>query len=196
MAVGFHGRRWRRSSPARTVERMRLIYETHSTSTDNEAGIASGHSDPDLSATGEAQARELGERRADGTLAAVYCSDLLRARRTAEIAFGYRALPIVADGRLRECDFGELNAHPVEQVHEVARRHVFERFPGGESYADVVERVRDFLEEAQGKHVNDTILVIAHRAPHHALEHLLRGRDLADVVTGAWEWQPGWEYDL
>ena len=47
---------------------MRLIYETHSTSTDNEIGVASGQNDPDLSATGERQAFDLGERDAAGAL--------------------------------------------------------------------------------------------------------------------------------
>ena len=61
---------------------MRLIYETHSTSTDNEIGVASGQNDPDLSTTGERQAFELGERRGADQIAAVYCSDLTRAQRT------------------------------------------------------------------------------------------------------------------
>jgi broad specificity phosphatase PhoE len=79
---------------------MRLIYETHSTSTDNEAGLASGHNDPDLSPLGREHAAELGERRAGDGISMVYCSDLLRARRTAEIAFGDAGVPIVVDSRL------------------------------------------------------------------------------------------------
>ena len=174
---------------------MRLIYETHSTSTDNETGVASGHDDPDLSATGERQAAALGQRRAREGIAAVYCSDSLRARRTAEIAFGDSGVSIITDARLRECNFGNLNGHAAEQVRAVRARHVTEPFPGGESYADVVSRVRLFLHDASSRHAAETVLVIAHRAPHHAFEHLLNGRDLAEVVTGDWEWQPGWVYE-
>ncbi len=36
---------------------MTLIFETHATSLDNEAGLASGWFDTDLSAAGESQAR-------------------------------------------------------------------------------------------------------------------------------------------
>lgn len=39
-----------------------IIFETHSTSFDNEAGIASGHNDVDLSEMGLRQATGLGER--------------------------------------------------------------------------------------------------------------------------------------
>src|SRR6266545_6363763 len=81
-----------------TVE---IIFEYHSTSTDNEAGVASGWSDPPLSAKGRAVAKELGERRQGEQIDAVFCSDLRRAIETAEIAFGKR-IPIHADHRLRE----------------------------------------------------------------------------------------------
>jgi broad specificity phosphatase PhoE len=74
-----------------------VVFETHATSLDNEAGLASGWFDVTLSATGEEQARQLGTRRRDDEFAAVFCSDLVRASRTAEIAFGNRALPIVRD---------------------------------------------------------------------------------------------------
>lgn len=174
---------------------VRLIYETHSTSADNEAGVASGHNDPDLSAVGEEQAAELGQRRELDDIAAVYCSDLLRARRTAEIAFGGRAVPIIADARLRECDFGQMNGFPAAEVHAAAPAHVAEPFPSGESYGDVVVRVGAFLDDVRAKHSGETIIMVAHRAPHHALEHLLNGCALADLVMEPWDWQPGWEYE-
>jgi broad specificity phosphatase PhoE len=174
---------------------MLLIYETHSTSTDNEAGVASGHHDPDLSPLGLEQAAELGRRRTEN-VAAVYCSDLLRTRRTAEIAFAHRRIPILADARLRECNFGLMNGAPARDVHAAAANHVFEPFPGGESYADVAGRVRAFLAGITSGHREDTVVIVAHRAPHHALEHLLHGRDLAAVVTAPWQWQPGWTYEV
>lgn len=175
---------------------MRLIYETHSTSTDNEAGSASGHNDPDLSPLGREQAAELGHRRAADGIAVVYCSDLLRARRTAEIAFSETRVPIVIDARLRECNFGEMNGHPAAEVHAARGERVYSPFPRGESYEDVVRRVRSFLDDLLTERPGEIVLVIGHRAPHNALEHLLNGRDLAYTVTGDWAWQPGWVYDF
>lgn len=174
---------------------MRLIYETHSTSTDNEIGVASGHNDPDLSPAGERQAAELGERYTGDNIAAVYCSDLLRARRTAEIAFGDGGVPIIGDARLRECNFGEMNGRAADDVNTARGNHVSEPFPGGESYTEVVRRVSSFLDDASSRHGAETVLVIAHRAPHHALEHLLNGRELAEVLNGDWQWRPGWVYE-
>jgi hypothetical protein len=42
---------------------LRLVFETHATSVDNESGIASGWADAPLSPPGEEQARALGVRR-------------------------------------------------------------------------------------------------------------------------------------
>ena len=48
---------------------IELVYETHSTSTHNEAGIATGWLDGELSESGRRQAEELGARRRDDGLA-------------------------------------------------------------------------------------------------------------------------------
>src|SRR5688500_10518445 len=83
---------------------LRVLFETHATSIDNEAGLASGSLDVALSSVGEEQARALGVRRQHDDLAVVFCSDLQRAFRTADIAFAARGLRVVRDPRLRGCD--------------------------------------------------------------------------------------------
>jgi broad specificity phosphatase PhoE len=55
---------------------VEIVYETHATSTDNEAGIATGWLGGEFSATGGRQALELGERRSRTGLAVVFTSDL------------------------------------------------------------------------------------------------------------------------
>jgi broad specificity phosphatase PhoE len=88
---------------------VEIVYETHATSTDNEAGIATGWLDGELSATGRRQGLELGERRCRTGLAVVFTSDLARTVQTAEFAFAGSDLPIHRDQRLRECNYGRLN---------------------------------------------------------------------------------------
>jgi broad specificity phosphatase PhoE len=171
-----------------------VVFETHATSLDNEAGLASGWFDVALSVTGEAQARALGERRRDDDLAAVFCSDLIRAFRTAEIAFGDRALPIVRDARLRECDYGALTRHPASEIETRRALHVAAPFPNGESYEHVTTRVSAWLAEARARFAGRTVLVIGHRATFYALEHLLRHVPLREAVSSRWQWQPGWTY--
>ena len=95
---------------------MEIVFETHSTSLDNEVGVASGHSDVDLSPRGEREAAALGARRRGGGIEIVYASDLRRSWRTAEIAFGMSGAAIVRDSRLRECDYGQLTGHPVDEI--------------------------------------------------------------------------------
>jgi broad specificity phosphatase PhoE len=174
----------------------RLVFESHATSVDNEAGLASGWFDVALSAAGEKQARMLGTRRRDDHLAVVYCSDLSRSFRTAEIAFGDRSLPIVRDGRLRECDYGDLTRRPTPEIEQRRLRHLVDPFPNGESYQQVADRVSGWFREAL-QHVDaGIILVVGHRATFYALEHLLNGVTLHDAVTSPWIWQPGWTYRL
>jgi broad specificity phosphatase PhoE len=171
-----------------------LVFETHATSLDNDAGRASGWFDVALSPEGEQQARMLGARRRDDDLSAVFCSDLERAVRTAEIAFGDRGLPIVRDPRLRECNYGTLARRPASEIDARRALHLVEPFPGGESYQQVVERVAAWLDEASPTFVDRTALIVGHRATFYALEHLLSGVPLHDAVTAPWQWRPGWTY--
>jgi broad specificity phosphatase PhoE len=171
-----------------------VLFETHATSVDNEAGLASGWFDAPLSASGEAQARALGERRRGDDLAAVCCSDLVRAVRTAEIAFAARGIPIARDRRLRECHYGARTRDRAAAIEAERCAYVESPFPDGESYRDVVERVRAWLAEAMSAFPGKTVLVIGHRATFYAFEHLLHHVPLDQLVTSPWQWQPGWRY--
>jgi broad specificity phosphatase PhoE len=173
---------------------MTLIFETHATSTDNEAGLASGHYDAPLSARGEREARELGERRAGQNLHAIFCSDLQRSYRTAENAFPGRE--IHRDSRLRECHYGEYTRRIAEFVYSKRLEMIDEPFPGGESYTQVKARVRGFLDEIIPRFRAGTILVIGHRATWYSIESLAKGISLFEVAERAWEWIPGWTYSF
>lgn len=171
-----------------------VVFETHATSLDNEAGLASGWSDSALSAKGEEEARTLGVRRQDDRLAAVFCSDLTRAFQTAEIAFKERSLAIARDPRLRECNYGTLTRHGAAEIEARRPLHVDTPFPNGESYRQVARRVSAWLDDAVAAHAGDTVLVVGHRATFYALEHLVNGTALEDIVMSPWQWQPGWTY--
>ena len=175
---------------------LKLIFETHATTLDNEVCLASGWFDVSLSAVGEQQARMLGDRRRDDHLAVVFCSDLTRSFRTGEIAFGDRLFPIVRDARLRECDYGDLTRRPTSEIEQRRLQHLVDPFPNGESYQQVVVRVSGWLGEVMRQFEACTVLVIGHRATFYALEHLLNGVPLREAVMSPWAWQPGWSYHL
>src|SRR5438045_1431265 len=151
-----------------------VVYEIHSTSEDNEAGIATGWLPGRLSATGREQARELGERRRDNGISAVFTSDLARAVETAEIAFAGSGVAVVEDARLRECDYGELNG-TAEPVHNRAA-HIDVPYPGGQSWRQAVGRVAGFLDELGREHNGERLLLIGHSATRLALEVVANGR--------------------
>ena len=109
----------------------------------NREGRLLGWTDLPLTPEGEAQARAL-----KGLLPPLpaHSSDLVRARRTAELA-GFRP---EATRALREIHFGALEGAPWEAL-EPAYKEALLRFqgfhpPGGESLEDFQERVFRFLE--------------------------------------------------
>ncbi|HEY3462252.1 MAG TPA: histidine phosphatase family protein [Gaiellaceae bacterium] len=171
-----------------------VVFETHATSEDNENGIATGWLPGRLSAAGREQARALGERRRDDGLSVVFTSGLGRAVETAEIAFAGSALPVVADQRLRECNYGELNGTP-EQLNDRAA-HIDVPYPGGESWRQAAQRVAGFLEELRSERDGERVLVIGHSATWLGLEVVGNDRELEHLVGAPLTWQPGWEYLL
>jgi broad specificity phosphatase PhoE len=175
---------------------VHLIYETHSRTIDNERGIATGWLQGELSPSGRDFAVELGRRWQDTELAAVYTSDLRRAVQTAEIAFADRALPVLSDRRLRECNYGVLNGMPVARLEAERAQHVDSPYPDGQSYRQVVDQMRSFLRDVAPRHQNQTILLIAHSANRWALQCLLEGKALEALLDAPFDWQPGWRFTV
>jgi broad specificity phosphatase PhoE len=174
----------------------KITFETHSISEDNEAGIASGWLPGRLSATGRELAAALGRRRRGDGLAAVFCSDLGRALETAEVAFAHSDVPVLADWRLRECDYGTLNGAPVEKVHANRSAYLDQPYPGGESWLVATDRVGRFLNDLALRWDGAKVLVIGHVATRVGLERFILEKDLAELLSSEFVWQEGWEYRL
>ncbi|WP_330173069.1 histidine phosphatase family protein [Streptomyces sp. NBC_01498] len=176
---------------------VRLVYETHATTTDNEAGLATGWRPGELSAAGRRQAAELGDRRRDDGIDVVYTSDLARAVDTARIAFAGTAVPLLQDVRLRECDYGHFTGRPLAELRPRRARHLMEPFLDGQSYRDVQRSTADFLRELSAERDGQRVLVVAHSANRWALASLLGGTPLREAIEEPPDWwRPGWEYEL
>ena len=171
-----------------------IVFETHSTTEDNERGVATGWLPGRLSATGRRQAAALGERRRRDGISAVFCSDLGRAVETAAIAFGGARIPVLHDWRLRECDYGERNGMPVAELHRDL--HLDDPYPGGESWRQAVDRAGRFLEDIPMRWTGRRVGVIGHTATRWAFDHRLAGEDLEHLVEAPFEWREGWTYTL
>jgi 2,3-bisphosphoglycerate-dependent phosphoglycerate mutase len=172
-----------------------IVFETHSLTEDNEAGRATGWLGGRLSADGRRLAVELGTRHGQG-LAAVFSSDLARARETVAIAFPQPDFPVLFDWRLRECDYGELNGTPAGVVHADRAAFLHTPYPGGESWEQAAARVGWFLDDLRRRWDGARVLVVGHVATRLGLEHRVKATPLAELLNGDFGWQKGWEYRL
>lgn len=162
--------------------------------------IAQRDMDVPLSALGERQAAAVG--RWFGALPAaqqpsvVLCSPYVRARQTAERLIASAglhddAVTVVADERLREKEFGildRLTVHGIrERYPELAeqRRHVgkfYFRPPGGESWCDVILRLRSVIEMITREYRRERVLVVAHQVTVNCLRYLLERMDERTIL--------------
>lgn len=172
-----------------------IVFESHSTTKDNEAQLAAGWFDVALSKLGEERARQLGERYADQKFDAIFCSDLQRSYKTAQLAFGDK-YPIIQDERLRECNYGDLNRAPKKEVEGLKAQAITKPFPNGESYQDTSKRMKSFLQDLLKDYDGKTVMIVGHRATQYGLEKWIKGIPLKEAVLAPWQWQPGWRYEL
>lgn len=175
---------------------IEIVYETHSTTEDNEQGIATGWLPGRLSEVGRNNAVALGQRRRDDGLAAIFVSDLGRAVETVDVAFAGSGIPVLLDWRLRECDYGRLNGAPAAEVHRDRRAYLDVPYPDGESWRQATDRVGRALSDLPLRWDGQRILVVGHVATRWGLEHSLRGEVLEGLMTAEFAWQEGWEYTL
>ena len=70
------------------------------------------------------------------------------------------------------------------------------RSPGGESYLQVVERVRGFLTDVARDSRDRSVVVIGYTATKWAIDYLIFGVPLESNLAGRFEWRPGWWYTL
>ena len=158
---------------------MRILLARHGETPWNAEGRYQGQEDIPLSATGEAQARSLGERLRHVPIDRAVASPLARARRTAELALGEARAPMLAfDHGLMEIAHGEWEGLLAAEIRERdgerlrAWRQAPDgvQMPGGESLQQVLERAWPALERGTaGLGSDDTLLLVAHDAVNRVL---------------------------
>ncbi|MEK0314106.1 histidine phosphatase family protein [Cohnella sp. 56] len=143
---------------------MKLGWVRHGVTAWNQSGRIQGTTDIPLSAEGERQALLLADRlrREPAVWDGIACSDLMRARRTAELIAERLGLPLVSDVRLRERSFGE--AEGTTEDERVARWGADwrGRVPGQESDVQVRARGMVFVEEFTAHHPGESWLIVTH----------------------------------
>ena len=156
--------------------------------------------DVPLSPRGERQSDALGRWFADLSPErqpqVVLVSPYLRARETAMRVHAQGGTPIApaafgVDERLREKEFGVLdlltrmgieNEFPDQARFRTLLGKFYHRPPGGESWCDVILRLRSLLDTLHLHHEGQRVLIVAHQVVVLCLRYLLEGMDEAEIL--------------
>jgi broad specificity phosphatase PhoE len=146
--------------------------------------------DVELSPLGRDQAAAVGRWLVDAPEewrpSLVVTSPYRRAAETARAAMAETGLPLVVDERVRERDLGVFDGLTGRGIRarypeEAARRDKVGKFyyqpPSGESWADVVLRVRSFLADLGHGYEGERIWVFSHQAVIMAFRYALEDID-------------------
>lgn len=172
----------------------RFYLVRHGQSEGNLENTFLGHSDRDLSPRGHKQAALAGEFLKDKGIEVIYSSDLCRAYNTALPTAKACGLPVIRNEQLRELFAGEwenrkydelLAAYPEEYgtfIHDIGRAVC----TGGESVAELSERVyAEFCRIAE-KEKGRTVALFTHATPIRALIGHFMGVPVFDLKDIRW----------
>jgi broad specificity phosphatase PhoE len=145
----------------------RLLLVRHGRLGADYLGRLIGATDPPLDPEGERQGKTLAERLARWAPQACFCSPMQRCRQMAALVAP--ELPPQVDANLREIDFGrwenrtfaEAAAEDHSLVDRWAQMSPQFGFPGGETVADFLRRVRTAAERLIGAEAQ-TVLAVTH----------------------------------
>lgn len=146
---------------------MRLYVMRHGESEANRDKRSSGWSQVPLTNLGVEQAKKTGELMRDIRIDRIFCSDLLRAKQTAELIFPGREY--VEDARLRELNVGVLTGHfwtendarYGDELKAAQIRMDYRPF-GGEHGDEQVARVAEFMDSLADCSDEENIAVVCH----------------------------------
>ncbi|MDO7905663.1 histidine phosphatase family protein [Paenibacillus sp. JX-17] len=139
----------------------------------NQLGKAQGHTNNPLDEQGKRQAELLGERLSRESWDAVYASDLLRARETAEIvAEKLGAGEVHLDERLREMNGGQIEGTTEEERVAKWGKDWKKLDLGLEMPDEGMQRGSSCIEDIARRHPGQRILIVSHGA---LIRNSLRG---------------------
>ena len=131
-----------------------------------------GRTDVPLTETGLTQAAAAAKRLASAGIDAIVASPLQRTVQTAEAVAAVTGVPVTTDEGFRETDFGDWDGLTFAEVRErwpaemtawLADPQIAP--PGGESFAEVSERVTAALARVLADRAGQRVLIVSHVTP-------------------------------
>ncbi|NCN99113.1 hypothetical protein COU62_00465 [Candidatus Pacearchaeota archaeon CG10_big_fil_rev_8_21_14_0_10_35_219] len=152
---------------------MRLIIVRHAQTTLNRDGIIQGVSSGDLTDKGKKQAELLAKRLMKEKVDVVYSSDYKRCKDTLNPFLKMKKVPVHFVEELRERNYGIMDGKSGEEYDKWKQDKDWTNFDfrmsGGESYNDVLKRVKKFLDVLLKKENGKTVLIMAHGGTKRAI---------------------------
>ncbi|RSZ65548.1 phosphoglycerate mutase [Corynebacterium hylobatis] len=139
-----------------------------------------------LSEAGQGQAREVAQRLQGLPLAALHTSPMERTRETAAPTAELFGLEPQVTDELVECDFGEWTGGKLAELAKLPEWQTVQktpsefRFPGGESFVEMQDRMVAVLDEIAARHPGGIVVCFSHADPIKAAVTHLAGRALDD----------------
>jgi probable phosphomutase (TIGR03848 family) len=124
-----------------------------------------------LSEAGWEQAERVAERLAELPVTALYSSPLERTLETADPTSARLRMPVVEEAGLVEGDFGDWTGARLTELYRtpewstVQREPSAFRFPGGESFVEIRDRMAATLERLRHAHAGGTVVCFSHADP-------------------------------
>lgn len=151
----------------------KILIVRHGRTEFNDARKFCGITDIDMSPDGYRQIEKVRDRLARQKIDMVFCSDLKRARVSAEIITAGRNLEIKTVPELREMDYGrcetmtwdEISQNYPDITENMIKRSRDIDFPEGESLNDLASRISKFAGVLKQCPPEQTVLVVGHSGP-------------------------------
>ncbi len=158
----------------------RIYLERHGQSIGNAGGIYIGHTDLGLTEEGIMQSEITASHLSDEPISAVYSSDLIRAKSTAEPHARIRGLKVKVSKMLREVYVGDWEGRDASELRKledftVNRTHRDFVYPNGEDTRRAADRLHREIKRIAALHQNETILIVSHSAVIRAFWYYLCG---------------------
>lgn len=146
---------------------MKIYTARHAQTFHNVQRLLSGQIEAMLTEDGIKKAKDLAKEiyknKDEYNIKHIYTSNLQRAKDTAFFTKEALNLNSIADDRLNEMHFGDLEGQKIDRDYFFSIvNYAYKYFPGGESLMKMAQRIYNFLDEIIEKHKNENVLIFAH----------------------------------
>lgn len=169
-----------------------IYFVRHGQSEANVKRVFAGSWDAPLTALGKEQAACTAAYLADKPISVVYASDLRRAADTGAAVSAVKGVPLHTTNRLREIQAGDWEGKSFDELQQDAAYAVWmrtiglARCTGGESVAELQQRIKAVVDEIVRRHPNESVCIATHATPIRVMEGVWTNTPLELLHTVSW----------